>query len=129
MPLFCALDSIQTHASGFRGLPVRTQKQVSRRGLCRVRMLLVMVPPLRSARAQPDSAPTAQIDRAAQIIGSGGGESDVLLLAHALKSQVECWMSGERIVYGWAIGDRLSALRNTGLSCQYVEALVRIHGS
>lgn len=89
MQLFRALESTQTQASGFRGLPVRTQKQVRRRGLWRVRMLLYMVPPLAvHARATRFSANGA--DRLCCTNHRfGRGESDVLLLAHALKSQVE----------------------------------------
>ena len=89
LPLFRALAFTQTHASGFRGLPVRTQEQVSRRGFCRVRMLLNMVPPLAVRTVATRPSAQAQIKSGCTDHRFRRGESDFLLLAHALKSQVE----------------------------------------
>ena len=50
----------------------------------------------------------------------------LVLLAHALKSQVVCWMSGERIVCSEATGGFLSDHPSTGKSFQYLEVLVRV---
>jgi hypothetical protein len=50
----------------------------------------------------------------------------LVLLAHGSNHRSYAGMSGEKIVYGRAIGGLLSAYRNTGKSFQYLEVLVRI---
>ena len=52
----------QTHASGFRGLSLRTQAQVSRNGVCRMLMGLNMIPPSRPGGASWDPSLESGMD-------------------------------------------------------------------